>query len=122
MKATTEARAAATRQRLAEAEAAQEAAQAAATAAQRDRQKKEYKPGKMSAEEKSARLAEMMGNAQQHEQQRLERIQQVSLSTGAMVRCFRALICVDPYMETMRHRQSMYQLHVYCAHGRPCFL
>jgi hypothetical protein len=72
------ARAAATRQRLSEATAAREAeAAAAAAAAAQRRQRSEYKPGKLSAEEKAARLAAMMGNAAEHDRQRQERLHQV---------------------------------------------
>jgi len=68
------ARAEATRQRLAEAAAAQEAAAAkAARAAPREA----YRTGKLSAEEKAARLAAMMGNADAHEAARRERLDKV---------------------------------------------
>jgi hypothetical protein len=84
------ARAAATRQRLAEAAAAQEAeAAAAAAAAAQRRQRSEYKPGKLTAEEKAARLAAMMGDAAEHDRQRQERLHQVrccaASSTGITI-------------------------------------
>jgi uncharacterized protein YcaQ len=63
---------------LAEATAVREAeAAAAAAAAAQRRQRSEYKPGKLSAEEKAARLAAMMGDAAEHDRQRQERLHQV---------------------------------------------
>lgn len=70
------ARAEATRQRLAEAAAAKEAAAAAERAA-RAAPRETYRTGKLSAEEKAARLAAMMGNAQEHDAQRRERLAKV---------------------------------------------
>lgn len=71
------ARAEATRQRLAEAAAAKEAAVAAERAARGGQQRESYRAGKLSADEKAARLAAMMGNADEHEAQRRERLAKV---------------------------------------------
>jgi hypothetical protein len=82
MAAEAAARAEATRQRLAEAAAAKEAAAAAAAAAARGGARESYRAGKLSADEKAARLAAMMGNADEHEAQRRERLQKVRVSLG----------------------------------------
>lgn len=65
-------RAANTRVRLEEARAAKEAEEQA-KAAQRY-QRKEYKAGQMSEEDRQRRLAEMMGNAAAHEEHRQQRL------------------------------------------------
>jgi hypothetical protein len=75
------ARAEATRQRLADAAAAKEAAAAAERAA-RAGPRQTHKTGKLSAEEKAARLAAMMGNADEHEAQRKARLAKVGRSDG----------------------------------------
>lgn len=66
------ARAAETRARLEEARLAKEAEERDKAAQKYTR--REYKTGKMSEEDRERRLAEMMGNASEHEQQRTQRL------------------------------------------------